>query len=108
MKKYREYGKYLVVDPQVCFGKLTFKGTRLMVERVLDSLAVGDTLDDIVKDWPYLPREAVEEAIRLASSALVEATGASPTYSSGLKPRPPWAKRPRAAKNGKRAMKSAL
>ncbi len=29
MRKYREFWQYLVVDPAVCFGKLTFKGTRV-------------------------------------------------------------------------------
>src|SRR6266540_6643925 len=34
-----EIGHYLVVDPGVCHGKLTFKGTRVPVETILNRLA---------------------------------------------------------------------
>jgi len=34
MKK-REVGQYLISDPEVCHGQLTFKGTRILVRSVL-------------------------------------------------------------------------
>ena len=37
-----EVGKHLVIDPGVCFGKLTFRGTRVPVEAVLARLARDD------------------------------------------------------------------
>ena len=38
-----EIGEYLVVDPEVCHGQLTFKGTRIPVETVLTFLSMGYT-----------------------------------------------------------------
>lgn len=70
--KYLEVGQYLVVDPRVCHGKLTFKGTRVPVQTVLYWMSQGKTIDSVVSDWPELKREAVEEAVQLASAALVE------------------------------------
>lgn len=67
-----EVGKYLIVDPEVCHGKLTFRGTRVPVSTVLVYLAKGLTIDQILEDWPQLKREAVVEAILLAADALVE------------------------------------
>jgi uncharacterized protein (DUF433 family) len=67
-----EVGKYLVVDPRICFGKLTFKGTRVPVTTVLTFLAKGTTIPEILADWPQVSREAVEEAVRLAAAALAE------------------------------------
>jgi uncharacterized protein (DUF433 family) len=67
-----EVGRYLIVHPGICFGKLTFKGTRVPVSTVLAYMAKGWTIDKVLKGWPQLSREAVQEAIRLASSALVE------------------------------------
>jgi uncharacterized protein (DUF433 family) len=67
-----EIGKHLVIDPRVCFGKLTFKGTRVPVETVLVSLTEGRTIKSILGSWPYLKREAVEEAIQLAAVAWPE------------------------------------
>ena len=67
----QEVGKYLVVDPKICFGRLTFKGTRLPVETILNWLAKGKTIDSILSDWPYLARAAIAEAVFLASEALL-------------------------------------
>ena len=52
-------GKHLIIDPRVCHGKLTFKGTRLPVESVFYCLSKGRTIESILEDWPYLRREAV-------------------------------------------------
>jgi uncharacterized protein (DUF433 family) len=71
MKRVR-VGKFLVVDPKMCHGKLTFRGTRVPVTTVLHFLAAGKTVGEILADWPELTREAVEEAVRLAATALAE------------------------------------
>src|SRR5262249_14347582 len=68
----RKVGQYLVNDPEICHRQLTFKGTRLPVETVLNWLAKGKTLESILADWPYLKREAVAEAVQLATAALLE------------------------------------
>jgi uncharacterized protein (DUF433 family) len=70
--KYVEIGKHLVVDPRMCFGKLTFKGTRLPVQKILFYLSEGQTIDEILEGWPYLNREAIQEAINLAAAALAQ------------------------------------
>lgn len=67
-----EVGKHLIVHPRVCFGKMTFNGTRVPVETVLTFLAMGSTIDEILADWPQLKREAVVEAIELARDALID------------------------------------
>ena len=45
-------GQYLVVDPRVCHGKMTFKGTRVPVETVLARLAQGRSMASLRKSWP--------------------------------------------------------
>ena len=42
------------VDPNVCHGKPCFKGTRVMLSIVLDSLAEGSTSEEILEDYPTL------------------------------------------------------
>ncbi len=68
--KRKPIGRFLAVDPNVCHGKLTFAGTRVPVQTVLHYLSRGKSLDSILTDWPELTREAIEEAIELASAAL--------------------------------------
>ncbi len=70
--KSRAVGKYLIVDPKICFGKLTFKGTRVPVSTVLTWLAKGKTIASMLRDWPYLSREAIVEAITVARDVLIQ------------------------------------
>jgi uncharacterized protein (DUF433 family) len=65
-----EIGNYLVIDPEICHGQMTFKGTRVPVETVLTFLARGYSVDQLLRSWPELTRPALEEAISLASQSL--------------------------------------
>ena len=58
---------YVTVDPAVCHGQACIKGTRIMVSVVLDNLAAGLTPEDIMRSYPSLSREAIQEAIAYAS-----------------------------------------
>jgi uncharacterized protein (DUF433 family) len=74
--KPRTIGKHLVVDPRVCHGKLTFQGTRVPVETVLHVLSEGRSVNQVLRGWPELTREAIAEAVQLAADALVRQVGA--------------------------------
>ena len=67
-----EIGKHLVVDPKICHGQLTFKGTRVMVGPVLRALQRGELWQEIKQGWPTVPEGAIEEALGLAIDKLVE------------------------------------
>ena len=62
-----EIGNYLGIDPEVCHGQMTFRGTRVPVDTVLTFLAKGYSVDQLLRSWPELTRPAVKEAISLAS-----------------------------------------
>ena len=70
---YYPLGQYIVAAPGVCGGRPTFKYTRLEVSVVLDLLADGWTVEQIVHEYgqSQLTPEAVVEAVRLAKEALV-------------------------------------
>ncbi len=68
----RRLGRFIVADPEVCHGKLTFDGTRILMRTVLAYLASGKSMEWILDEWPQLPREAIEEAMRLATNALLK------------------------------------
>jgi hypothetical protein len=69
-----ELGEYIVADPEICHGKPTFKGTRIMVWQVLDDVADGRSWDFICNQrWGgRIPLGAIAEAVRLAQEALLE------------------------------------
>ena len=58
---------YITVDPTVCHGNACIKGTRVMVSVVMDNLAAGLTVDEIMRSYPSLRREAVQAAIAYAA-----------------------------------------
>lgn len=58
---------YIESDPSVCHGQACVKGTRIMVSVVLDNLASGLTLDEILASYPSLTREAVQAVIAYAA-----------------------------------------
>jgi uncharacterized protein (DUF433 family) len=65
-----EISNYLVMDPEICHGQMTFRGTRIPVDTVLAFLAKGYSVDQLLRSWPELTRAAIEEAIALASRSL--------------------------------------
>lgn len=71
-----ELGEYIVADPLVCHGKPTYKGTRIMVWQILEALADGESVNELVKAWGgRVSKAAVLETIRLAGGALLDADG---------------------------------
>jgi uncharacterized protein (DUF433 family) len=59
--------EHITIDPNVCHGKPCIKGTRVMVSVILDNLAAGLTLEDLIKSYPSVSREAVQAAIAYAA-----------------------------------------
>ena len=59
--------EHITVDPGVCHGHSCSKGTRVMVSVVMDNLAAGLTMDEILRSYPSLSREAVQAAIAYAA-----------------------------------------
>jgi uncharacterized protein (DUF433 family) len=65
------FGRYIVADPRISHGQLTFRGTRILVRTVLDQVARGLAWETIVTEWgDDVPMEAIAEAVRLAREAL--------------------------------------
>ena len=66
-------GRYIVTDPNICHGQPTFRGTRIFVSDVLEQVASGMAWEIIIEEWHNnLTKEAIAEAVQLASQALFE------------------------------------
>jgi uncharacterized protein (DUF433 family) len=50
----------------VVSGKPRIKGTRVTVGVLLGQLAVGHSVDEVLRDFPYIQREDVLEALQYA------------------------------------------
>ena len=51
------------VDPNVCFGKPVIRGTRIWVSLLLDFLASGMSVEEILEEYPQLSEEDIRAAI---------------------------------------------
>ena len=62
--------KLVVSDPSVMMGKPVIAGTRITVEHVLEKLAAGETVEQILDAHPRLTREGIRAALAFAAEAL--------------------------------------
>jgi len=51
--------KRISIDPRVCFGKPCIRGTRLWVPLILDQLAAGMSVEEVLEEYPQLTREDI-------------------------------------------------
>ncbi|OHB80145.1 MAG: hypothetical protein A2Z25_07085 [Planctomycetes bacterium RBG_16_55_9] len=64
--------EWLVADPNICGGKPTIKGTRIMVKNILGMMAGGDTVEKILSAYPELTQEMVTAALEYAAAVIDE------------------------------------
>lgn len=62
----------IVRDPQICGGEPVFRCTRVTLRTVLASLADGDSIEEILADFPSLKAEDVRAAISFAAASAEE------------------------------------
>ena len=60
----------IISDPTVMMGKPVIAGTRITVELILEKLAAGETVEQILDAHPRLTREAIQAALAFAAEAL--------------------------------------
>jgi uncharacterized protein (DUF433 family) len=66
------YGDRIVRNPQIWGGQPVFKGTRVTLRTVLASLADGDSVEVILREFPTLKPEDVHAAIAFAAASAEE------------------------------------
>lgn len=57
------------IDPNICFGKPCIKGHRIWVSLVLDFLASGMTIAEVLEDYPQLKSEDILACIAYSKGA---------------------------------------
>ena len=57
-------------DPAIMMGKPVVSGTRITVELVLEKLAAGESVEQILSAHPRLTHEGLRAALSLAAEAL--------------------------------------
>jgi uncharacterized protein (DUF433 family) len=63
-----EISKHIIADSEICHGKPTFRGTRVLVSDVIELVAAGVSPREIIKDYyPGLTESRIKEALEWAA-----------------------------------------
>ena len=60
----------ITIDPEICHGKPTIRGLRYPVDSILEYLAAGDTIEDILTEFNDLEREDILACFAYASASM--------------------------------------
>lgn len=60
----------ITVDADVCNGRPVVRGTRITVQTVLEFLAAGDSVADVLEEYPSLNEEDVQACLEYASRVM--------------------------------------
>ncbi len=55
------------IDPQICHGQACVKGTRIPVHQIVRMLAHGDSVEDLLQEYPRLQREDILQCLEYAA-----------------------------------------
>ena len=64
----------ITIDPAICSGKPCIRGMRFPVSRLLGLLAAGETRETVLKAYPYLEAEDLDQALAYAAYLAEEET----------------------------------
>lgn len=67
--------EHITTNPKILGGKPIIKDTRISVEFILELLASGAAVKDIVEAYPHLSEEAVKEVIVFTSTSFFQSDG---------------------------------
>lgn len=59
--------QFITVDPAICHGRACVTGTRVMVSVILDNLAAGVSIEDLLNSYPSVTPEAIRAALTYAA-----------------------------------------
>lgn len=63
----KDWHERISINPKICHGKPCIKGTRILVSIILDYLSVGESEDEIRRQYPILQKENIRAAIAYAA-----------------------------------------
>ena len=65
-----QYAGLIESDPQIKMGKPVIAGTRITVESIVDKMALGETIDQLLAAHPRLTEQGIRAALGFAAEAL--------------------------------------
>ena len=65
-------GGVITIDKEITHGVPCFTGTRVPVQTLIDFLDTGESINDFLKVYPYIPREQIHAFLKLSKELTIE------------------------------------
>ncbi|HEX4947716.1 MAG TPA: DUF433 domain-containing protein [Blastocatellia bacterium] len=62
--------KRIIVDPDICNGRPVLEGTRIPVQTILEFLSAGDSIAEVLEEYPSLTHEDILQCLRFSSELM--------------------------------------
>ena len=73
-----DWREHVVVDPAICHGQACIRGARIPAAVVLDNLAAGLSVAEVLKSYPSLTEQTIHAAVAYAAELARERVLAMP------------------------------
>lgn len=60
----------ITIDPKICDGRPTIRGSRITVNTILEFLAAGDTREEILYQYPFLESADLDACLQFAADLM--------------------------------------
>jgi uncharacterized protein (DUF433 family) len=60
----------ITIDPDICNGKPIIVGTRISVQTIMEFLGAGDSIEEILEEYPSLSREDIYACLQFATKLM--------------------------------------
>ena len=64
--------KLISIDPEICHGQACIKGTRIPVHQIVGMLANGDTIEELLTEYPSITRKDILACLDYAATLAEE------------------------------------
>lgn len=58
------------IDPDICNGRPIIAGTRIPVQTIMEFLGAGDSVDEVLEEYPALGREDIYACIQFSAQLM--------------------------------------
>lgn len=60
----------ITIDENICGGKPTIRGKRITVQTILEFLSAGESVEEVLRQYPSLEREDIKACLEFASALM--------------------------------------
>jgi uncharacterized protein (DUF433 family) len=58
------------IHPDICNGRPVITGTRILVKTIMEFLGAGDSIEEVLEEYPSLKREDIYACMQFAASLM--------------------------------------